>query len=105
MSVQLKPEWTADSILAFLTDHRDTLKAMGVNQIGLFGSYIRGEQLPDSDIDFLFTMDDFSWRRWMNIWNFLEDQLGCLVDLVPKEDLRPELQRYVLPEVPYARGY
>ena len=105
MSEQIQVIWTADTILDFLHDHADELRAMGVVKIGLFGSYVRGEQTPESDMDFLFIQEDSTWRRWMNIWNYLEDNLGCKVDLVPEEDLRPELHRYVFPEVRYAEGF
>ncbi len=97
-------EWTADSILEFLHQHRAELRAMGVQKIGLFGSYVRGEQAPASDMDFLFTQENFTWRRWMNVWNYLEDQLGHSIDLVPEEDLRPELHDHVFPEVRYVEG-
>jgi uncharacterized protein len=53
MSDDVKITWDADSILAFLESHRDELRAMGVQKIGLFGSYARGEQKADSDMDFL----------------------------------------------------
>ncbi len=105
MTDQLQVQWTADSILDFLYQHRDELRAMGVVKIGLFGSYVRGEQTPESDMDFLLTMENFTWRRWMNVWNFLEDNLGNQVDLVPEEDLRPELHRCVFSEVRYAQGF
>jgi len=97
--------WDAESILAFLQQHAAELHSMGVVKIGLFGSYVRGEQTPESDMDFLLTMENFTWRRWMNVWNFLEDNLGNQVDLVPEEDLRPELHRYVFSEVRYAQGF
>jgi predicted nucleotidyltransferase len=103
MSEQLQLEWTADSILAFLHDHADELRAMGVMKIGLFGSYARGEQTPESDIDILLTISDWSWKRWCKVWNFLEDNLGIKIDLVPEDDLRPELVPYVMPEVRYAQ--
>ncbi|NWG17554.1 MAG: nucleotidyltransferase domain-containing protein [Chloroflexi bacterium] len=102
--VEIRTGWTAESMLAFLSDYADELPAMGIRRIGLFGSYVRGEQQPDSDMDFLFTMDDFTWRRWMEAWNFLEDHPGVKVDLVPEKDLRPELRSHVLPEVRYAQG-
>jgi predicted nucleotidyltransferase len=95
-------QWTADSILQFLYQHRIELRAMGVVKIGLFGSYVRNEQRQNSDIDLLLTMDDFTWRRWNNVWNYIEDHLGVEVDLVPEKDLRPELQCYILPEVRYS---
>lgn len=93
---------TGESILNFLRHHQAELQAMGVQRIGLFGSYVRGEQTPESDIDILFTMAPFTWTTWMQLWNFLEDHLGEKVDLIPEKDLRPELRSYVLPEVRYA---
>ncbi len=105
MKPLVQTAWTAQAILDFLSAHAIELKAMGVTSIGLFGSYVRGEQKPESDIDFLFTMDDLTWRRWMNVWNYLEDELGMKIDLVPRDQLRPELHKYVFPEVQYAEGY
>ena len=101
MSDFTKQHWTADSILEFLQANFDELKAMGVTKIGLFGSYVRGEQAPDSDIDFLFSMPNMTWTSWMDVWNFLETELGTRVDLVPEKDLRPELQPTVMAEVRY----
>ncbi|MFQ3648207.1 MAG: nucleotidyltransferase family protein [Anaerolineae bacterium] len=95
--------WTADSILGFLKEHSAELRAMGVVRIGLFGSYARGEQHPDSDVDFLLTLDHWTWKRWCKVWTFLEDSFRLKVDLVPEDDLRPELRPYVLREVRYAQ--
>jgi len=103
MSEQVQVLWTADAILQFLHQHRVELRAMGVVKIGLFGSYVRGEQAPKSDIDLLLTMENFTWRRWNDVWNYIEDKLGVEVDLVPEKDLRPELWRYVSSEVRYAQ--
>lgn len=88
-----------DTILAFLRSHWATLRAMGVSQIGLFGSYSRDEQHPGSDIDLLFRMDNMTFSRWMDVWNYLEDGLGVEVDLVPEQDLREEIRPQVLAEV------
>lgn len=103
MTDPVRVQWTADSILEFLQEHRAELRAMGVVKIGLFGSYVRGEQTAESDIDFLVELDQWTWRKWMDVWNFLEDHLGLEIDLVPEKDLRPELRPYVLPEVRYAQ--
>lgn len=88
-----------DTIMVFLRSHWATLRAMGVAQIGLFGSYSRDEQRPDSDIDLLFRMDNMTFTRWMDVWNFLEDGLGVEIDLVPEQDLREEIRPQVLAEV------
>ena len=105
MTENNQQHWTADSILAFLKAHADELKAMGVEKIGLFGSYVHDEQRPDSDMDFLMVMEQWTWKGWNTVWDYLEDHLGVAVDLVPEENLRPELHQYVFPEVRYAEGF
>lgn len=77
---------------------------MGVKRIGLFGSYARNEQRESSDVDLLFSMDTFTWTRWMDVWNFIEDGLGTTIDLVPEKDLREEIRPQVLSEVRYVEG-
>ena len=94
-------QWTRETILDFLERHRETLHQMGVRRIGLFGSYVRNEQNENSDIDFLITMESISFAAWMDVWNYLEDNLGCEIDLVPEKDLREELQAEVFAEVAY----
>jgi predicted nucleotidyltransferase len=44
---------TNQDVLKILHQNRDRLKTLGVRKIGLFGSSVRGEQHPDSDIDLL----------------------------------------------------
>ena len=105
MSENVQLQWSANTILEFLQDHREVLQSMGVQKIGLFGSYVHDTPTPDSDIDLLFTMDDLTWNRWMRVWNYLEDHLGTEVDLVPEEDLREELRPTVLSEVRYVTEF
>ena len=93
--------WNKDQIMAFLREHRAKLRALGVRKLGLFGSFGRDEAHSASDMDFLLELDQKTFTRWMDVWNFLEDSFGCEVDLVPIEDLREELRPYVLPEVVY----
>jgi hypothetical protein len=104
MAEQVAINWTAEEILEFLHTHAADLRGMGVRQIGLFGSYARGDQQPGSDMDFVFSMDHLTWTGWMDVWNFLEDSLGVDVDLVPEQDLRPELQGSILSEVRVVEG-
>ncbi len=104
MTDQVQVQWTADAILDFLNTHAAELRAMGVVRIGLFGSYVRGEQSPGSDIDLLVTMNNWTWKRWCALWDFLEARLGSTVDIVPEEDLRSELRPRILREVRYAEG-
>ena len=48
-----RKELTGREIMSLLKKHKDLLKKYKVKRIGLFGSYVRGEQKRCSDIDFL----------------------------------------------------
>lgn len=101
MTSQPAVNLSASAILDFLRANWDTLQAMGVQRMGLFGSYRRNEARADSDIDLLFQMDDMTFAKWMDVWNFLEDGLGHEIDLVPDQDLREEIRPDVMREVLY----
>src|SRR5262245_18152649 len=104
MADPVQIQWTADSILDFLSQHRAELRAMGVVKIGLFGSYVRGEQQRESDMDFSVVMEDASYRKFASVWNFLEDSFGLKVDLGEEGFLRDEIRASVLRDVRYAKG-
>ncbi|MBN1834034.1 MAG: nucleotidyltransferase family protein [Deltaproteobacteria bacterium] len=80
------------------------LKALGVKRIGLFGSFVRGEQRVDSDIDLLveFEPDRKSFDTFMELSFFLEDALHHQIELVTLESLSPYLGPHILKEVEYA---
>lgn len=71
-----------------------------VSYIGLFGSYVRGENTPESDLDVLV---EFSRTptifRFVHLENYLSDSLGVKVDLVMKNALKPNIGKHILNEV------
>lgn len=69
-------------------------------EISLFGSFVRGEQKANSDIDLLveFT-DDADLFDLIGLSQFLEAELQRNVDIVPQHALRSELRETVLKEV------
>lgn len=74
----------------------------GVTEIGVFGSYVRGEQRPDSDLDILVELEDpprISLMGLVNLENYLSDQLGVKVQVTIKKNLKPRLSPYILQEV------
>jgi predicted nucleotidyltransferase len=87
-----------------LRQSRSHLKALGVKRIGLFGSFVRGEQRVDSDIDLLveFEPDRKSFDTFMELSFFLEDALQHQIELVTLESLSPYLGPHILKEVEYA---
>lgn len=90
------------NILKLLWDYREELRRMGVKSLALFGSAVRGELRPDSDIDLLVELEPpYTFDRYIQIKFFLEDLLGRPVDLVMAESLKPRIQPYVEREAVY----
>ncbi|MHC4989160.1 MAG: nucleotidyltransferase family protein, partial [Planctomycetota bacterium] len=79
-----------------IRDNRGTIRNYGVNKIGLFGSWVRGEQKPDSDIDMLvfFDPDKLTFDNYMDLNFFLEDLLHTNVDMLTPEQISPHIMPY-----------
>ena len=68
----------------------------GVRDLALFGSLARGQETDRSDIDVLVAFDGpATSKRYFGVQFYLEDLLGCPVDLVTEKALRPELRPYI----------
>ena len=95
---------TKQDILNVLDQNRSQLKALGVRRIGLFGSFVRGEQRADSDIDLLVEFDPErkTFDTFMDLSFFLEEVLEHRIELVTLESLSPYLGPHILKEVEYA---
>lgn len=95
---------TKQDILAMLEENRSRLRALGVKKIGLFGSFVRGGQRPDSDIDLLveFEPGQKTFDAFMELSFFLEEILQRRIELVTVEALSPYLGPHILREVEYA---
>ncbi len=91
------------AILRLLHEHQAELDAFGVSRIGLFGSYVRGEQEIDSDVDVLvhFRKDAKNLRNLVGLADFLEGLLNTRVDVVTAESLSPFFGHHILNEVEY----
>ncbi len=75
------------------------MERYGVKTLEVFGSYVRGEQRPDSDLDVLVTFrEDPSLLTYIAIENYLSDLLGVKVDLVMKDSLKPKIGEQILSE-------
>jgi predicted nucleotidyltransferase len=72
-----------------------------VKEIGIFGSYVRGEQENISDIDILVEFSEPIGWEFIDLQEYLEDILSLKVDLVTSNALRSQFKERILREVAY----
>lgn len=90
------------TLLTFLQENREHIRAYGVDGIGLFGSFVRNHSIQDkSDVDLLvdFTEGKKTFRNLMDLGYFLEDLLGRKVELITRDSLSPFIGPHILKEV------
>ncbi|MBM4166465.1 MAG: nucleotidyltransferase family protein [Ignavibacteria bacterium] len=91
-------------ITSFLQTHKEELhEKFKVKEIGVFGSFVKGKQQPNSDIDFLveFEHGQKTFDNLMDLKFFLEDNLKNEIDLVLKSAVRKELRNKIFSEAIY----
>ena len=99
-----KPK-NANEIIKSLKHHiLDLKKRFKVTEIGVFGSYTRGDQKRGSDIDILVEFENGykTFDNYMKLKFYLERILKSKIDLVVKAAIRAELKHRILSEVNYA---
>lgn len=91
-------------IKKILKEQKNFLKTnFHIVELGVFGSFVRNEQTPTSDIDIIVTFEKGykSLFNYMRLKNYLEEILGLNVDLIIKEAIKPRLKDKILNEVEY----
>ncbi len=78
---------------------RKVLLKHNASRAGIFGSYVRGEQKKNSDVDILVELDEkLDLVDFIQIKNELERSIGRKVDLVEYNTIRKELRKNILKE-------
>ena len=72
-----------------------------VKRLGIFGSFVRGENKKDSDIDILVEFDENIGWDIFDLKDYLESILNLKVDMVTKNALKPYIGVQILKEVKY----
>jgi uncharacterized protein len=89
-----------DEVLTILAAHREQLQDMGVKSLDLFGSVARDEADSNSDVDFLVEFNrPGGLFQLLQVQYYLEDILGCAVDLGTQEALKEHLREPVLKDL------
>jgi len=83
-----------------LEQAREQIQALGVQRLALFGSVVRGQARPDSDVDLLVQFDPErkTLYNFMALCFLLEELLQHRVELVTTESLSPYIGPYILRE-------
>ena len=76
----------------------EILKKKGVKKAGIFGSYVRGEQKKNSDIDILIQPTEGMGLEFVGVKLELEDELGRKVDLITYKGIHPLIKKKILKE-------
>ena len=91
---------TRQEVLDIVQAHQDRLKEFAVQDLFLFGSVARNEATATSDVDFLVNFSrPVGLFTLLGLKAFLEDVLGCDVDIGTPDSLRSHLRETVLKEV------
>ncbi len=94
---------TLIEIEKIISAHKKELKKKyKIKEIGIFGSYVRGEQTKLSDVDILVDFYEVpDLIKFCEIERVLEELIGIKVDLVEKKSIRPRLKEIILNEAVY----
>jgi uncharacterized protein len=94
---------TLDEIKRLLSERKAWLcETYQITELGIFGSYARGEQTQDSDVDVLIDYEQApTLFKLVNLRDYLKELTGVSVDVVTKNGLKPRMRARVLSEVIY----
>jgi hypothetical protein len=94
---------TKERVLSLIQARQDHIRTFGVRRLGLFGSFARGQQDRDSDIDVLveFEPGRKTFDNFIQLAFFLEELFERRVELVTTEALSPYLGPHIMREVEY----
>lgn len=96
-----RPAPKKGEVIATLKALEPELKERGVASAAVFGSVVRGQAWPDSDVDVLIDIDPtapFDLLDLVGIKTLLTERLGRPVDVVDREALKPQLRDNILAE-------
>ena len=99
---QKPPPRRRDEILRILGENTSNLEQFGVKSLALFGSVARDEADGNSDVDILVEFArPVGFFAFFGLQSYLENLLGCKVDLGTPDSLKPRLRERVLSEAVY----
>ena len=92
-------------IIDLLKQNSTEFERLGVNRIGVFGSFVTGEQNAQSDVDLVveFNKGQKNFHNFMGTASFAENLLGRKVDLLTPQSISPYLASHIEKEIEYVQ--
>ena len=92
-----------NTIIELLRMHSKQIKSYDIQDLGLFGSHIRGDQSRDSDIDVIveFKEGQKTYKKFIGLTYFLESILHKQVDLLTFQSITPRFRDEIEKEITY----
>ena len=92
-----------EEIEKILAEHKEELcRKYSIKEIGIFGSFARGEQEETSDVDILVDFYELpDLFKFCEIERVLEEIIGVKVDLIEKKSIKPRIKERILSEAIY----
>ena len=87
---------TKNQIIKKLEKNKDKIKSFGVKKLWLFGSYARGEQKEDSDIDFLVEFEKYDYLKELDLQTFLYSLFEKDSQVLEKNNIRKDYRNFIL---------
>lgn len=88
--------YSTSQILQILKENKPVLqKRYPISELGLFGSFARGDYNENSDIDILVDFDGSVGIGFISLANDLEEIFKTKVDLVSRKGIKPKYLPYV----------
>lgn len=95
--------FTKDFVLETIKVNQNKFRKFGVSRLGLFGSFVRNEQTPESDLDFIVDFEEGqkTYDHFYAVAEILENLFNKKIDLLTQKSLSPHLAPYINKEVEY----
>ncbi|MBR1158941.1 nucleotidyltransferase family protein [Bradyrhizobium elkanii] len=93
---------TREEIVAAIRENADAIKAEGVSKLAIFGSRVRGDYRPDSDVDVLVEVEPdaaFSLLNLIGVEHIIEDATGLQAQATMKRSLPPRLSERIADDI------
>ena len=92
-----------EDIIRITRQNEIKIRSFGVRRLGVFGSFVKGNNTENSDVDILVSFEDVPKiaKAYFGLKFYLEDLLNIKVDLCRDKDIRIELKEEILRSVKY----